>query len=68
MNNYRTEGSCRAESAYPQNHCFNPAFKYVPAAHTNIRETFERLRREAERTIEMQSNQDIRRQLGWFLK
>jgi hypothetical protein len=53
---------------YPQNHCYNPQFKYVSAANTDIRQTFERIRKDQERTTELQSNNDIRRQLGWFLK
>jgi hypothetical protein len=39
---------------YPQNHCFNPAFKYVPAEHTNIRDTFERIKQDQQRTIDIQ--------------
>jgi len=60
---------------YPANHCFNPQFKYVPAEHTDIRQTFERVRKDQERTIDMVSgcfeqltNNEVRRQLGWYLK
>lgn len=38
---------------YPQNHLYNPNFKYVPAAHTDIRMTFERIKKDQDRTIEV---------------
>lgn len=38
---------------YPANHVYNPAFRYVRSEHTNIRETFERIKREQERTVDM---------------
>jgi hypothetical protein len=54
---------------YPQNHCYNPQFKYVPADLTNVRDTFERIRTELSNgEVREVQHTEVRRQLGWFLK
>lgn len=38
-------------STYPVGHLLNPATRYVPAANTDIRKTFERILRESQPTV-----------------
>lgn len=49
-------------STYPVGHLLNPATRYTPAAATDLRKTFERVRREQTPTIfDKPTNQQVKR-------
>lgn len=39
------------KSTYPLGHILNPATRYVPSQHTDIRKTFARVMRESQPTV-----------------
>lgn len=49
---------------HPRNSLLNPSFKYTPAAQTNIRKTFRRVRAEMERQQQHEEYQNRMRQVA----